>query len=263
MITIRNNTLERISTWTKDSIYVLADFDRTITSGNSTTSWGILEKSNYMPKEYSIERQKLYNYYGPLEIDETIAPNEKKIYMHEWWSKHLNLLVKHQVSEKLINESSKHNIMTLRPGAKTLLENLYKNNIPVIIISAGIGNFIETFLKNNNCYYDNIHIISNFIKFDNGIAVGIKSTLIHTQNKNEVTLSPIVKEYISNRSNIILFGDNTGDARMTTDKNTLRIGFLEEKINENKPFYEEAFDIVCINSDYNELLEILPILKDH
>ena len=262
MLTIKENTLERIATWKKDSIYILTDFDKTITSGNSITSWGVLEESTHMPQEYKLEKDILAKYYGPIENDETINFNAKKEAMNEWWTKHLNLFIKYQVSEEIIKkESINHHTMTLRKGAKEFLEKLNKDNIPVIIISAGIGNFIESFLKAHNCYYDNIHIISNFITFENGIATGIKSNLIHSQNKNEISMSQEIKNYISTRSNTIILGDNTGDAYMSPDKNALRIGFLEEKLSENKKHYEEKFDIVCINSDFNEILENISILN--
>ena len=78
MITIKANTLEKISTQTKDSIYILIDFDKTITSSTSTTSWKILENSKYMPKEYSTERHQLFKQYRPIEIDETVTLEKKK-----------------------------------------------------------------------------------------------------------------------------------------------------------------------------------------
>ena len=263
MITIKENTLERIKSWTKDSIYILTDFDHTLTSNSSTTSWGILEKSNYIPKEYNKKRMELFNYYGPKEFDETIKPEEKQKLMDEWWNKHLNLFIEYQLSEEIVTkESSKKDTMILRDGTKTLLQNLHQNNIPVIIISAGIGNFIEAFLKNNNCYYDNIHIISNFISFKNGIADGITSKLINSQNKNEITLSSETKNLIGNRTHPIIIGDNTGDAEMSQVPDALRIGFLEKKVTENKVFYEETFDIVCTNSSFQELINILPILQN-
>jgi len=57
MITIKEGTLERIKDWTDETIYILTDFDRTITIGNSESSWSILSKSSEVPKEYVEERQ--------------------------------------------------------------------------------------------------------------------------------------------------------------------------------------------------------------
>ena len=55
-----------------NELYVVAVFDRTITKGNSKTSWSILANSNLVPKSYIEERQELYNYYRPIEIDENM-----------------------------------------------------------------------------------------------------------------------------------------------------------------------------------------------
>lgn len=266
MIIVKENTLERIKEWSDDSIYVLTDFDRTITAGNSDTSWGILSKSDMVPKEYVNERQELYNYYRPYEIDETLDYETKNRLMSEWWNKHIGLLIKYQMSEEVINEAARNlRVMSFRDGAKEFLENMRDRNIPIIIISAGIGNFIKQFLINNNCDFDNIFIVSNFINFKNGIAVGFNDAVIYPMNKNEVFLPDNIKELIKNRPNAILLGDSISDIRMAKEvarANALKIGFLEEKIEENIPYYREAFDVVCTNNtSYGELVSKIKILK--
>ena len=138
-------------------------------------------------------------------------------------------------------------------------------DIPVIIISAGIGNFVKQFLIKNQCDYDNIFIVSNFIKFENGIASGIIGNVTHSLNKNEVSLPSNVSKLIENRPNIILLGDNVSDVRMAKDEGrnkALKIGFLEEKVEENKKHFEDNFDIVCTdNTGFDELSNKISILK--
>jgi len=62
-----------------------------------------------------------------------------------------------------------------------------------------------------------------------------------------------------------LLGDSISDIRMAREearKDALKIGFLEEKVEENKSYYIEQFDVVCTdNTGYNELSEKLRILK--
>ena len=266
MIIIKNGILERIKDWEDDSIYVLTDFDRTITLGNSDSSWSILSKSNMVPAEYIEERQKLFDYYRPFEIDETLDYDTKSKLMVDWWNKHIGLFVKYRLSEEVINNATKNlKVMSFRDGAREFLKNMKDRNIPVIIISAGIGNFIEQFLIKNNCNFDNIYIVSNFLKFENGIATGVSDNVIHSLNKNEVSLPNNVKELIANRNNIILLGDSTSDIRMAREemrKQALKIGFLEENVDENKLYYQEQFDVVCTdNTTYNELFQKLQILK--
>jgi len=266
MIIIKNGTLERINNWNDSSIHILTDFDRTITVGNSESSWSILSKSNMVPKEYVEERQKLFNYYRPFEINETLDYDTKSKLMTEWWNKHIELFIKYKLSEHVINAAAKNlRVMSFREGAREFLENMRDRNIPVIIISAGIGNFIEQFLIKNNCNFDNIYIVSNFLKFENGIAIGVSDNIIHSLNKNEVALPAEIKKIIENRKNIILLGDSISDinmARKDIRKDALKIGFLDEKVDENKPYYIEQFDVVCTNNTgYNELSQKLRILK--
>ena len=266
MISIKKETLERIKQWSDSSIYILTDFDRTITVGNSDSSWSILSKSDMVPKEYVAERQEFFNYYRPYEIDESLDYETKNRLMTEWWNKHIGLFIKYKLSEEVINNAARNlRVMAFREGAKEFLESMNDRNIPVIIISAGIGNFIEQFLIMNDCNFPNIFIVSNFIKFENGIAVGVSDNIIHSLNKNEVSLPEEIKTLIKNRPNIILLGDSISDIRMANEDartNALKIGFLEEKIEENKPYFDEQFDVVCTdNTDYNELSAQIRILR--
>lgn len=266
MIIYKNDVLNKIKNWNDESIHILADFDKTITSGNSDASWGILSKSCLVCKEYVKERQDMYDKYRPIELDENLDYNTKNDLMSEWWDKHINLLIKYKLSEDIINDAAKNlRVMSFREGGKEFLEDMKNRNIPIIIISAGIGNFIEQFLITNNCNFDNIYIVSNFISFENGIAAGISENVIHSLNKNEVAIPSNVKEVIKNRQNIILLGDSISDVRMVENRdnnNVLKIGFLEEKIEENMKYYEEQFDIVCIdNTSFIELFDKVKIFK--
>lgn len=57
MIVIKDGIIEKIMKWTDETIYIVTDFDRTITAGNSSSSWGVLSKSHLVPEEYVKERQ--------------------------------------------------------------------------------------------------------------------------------------------------------------------------------------------------------------
>lgn len=258
MIYIKEDVNNKMKEWKVSSICVVTDFDRTITSGDSDSSWGVISKSNLIPNEYLKDRTDLYNYYRPIEIDENIDYIEKNKLMIEWWNKHIELFKKYKFTKEVIEEVANNSkAMTLRRGSKEFLKQLYEKNIPVIIISAGIGNFIESFLKKNNCYYENITIVSNFIKFENKIAVGMVGDVIHSLNKDEVLISDEIKNIIQNRKNIVLLGDSISDIKMINKElrnDALKIGFLEEKIDENMEHYKNNFDVVCTdNTSYDEL----------
>ena len=260
MITIKNGILDKIKNWTDDSIHVLTDFDRTITVGNSESSWSILAKSNLVPKEYVLERQKLFDYYRPFEIDENLDPAYKNTLMIEWWNKHIDLFVEYKLSESVINEAANNlRVMEFRKGAKEFLKKMYDRKVPIIIISAGIGNFIEQFLIKNGCNFDNIFIVSNFIKFKDGLAVGVSDNVIHSLNKNEVYLSDRLVKNILGRKKAILFGDNIADIDMLENfdyKESITVCF----VNNSSLKYQVAFkvyNIICNDGlAFNRCLEL-------
>ena len=246
-------------------LYVVADFDRTITKGKSKTSWAILADSKLLPDDYINDRHKLYNYYRPIEIDEFENEIIKQQAMKDWYHKHIELFIKYQLKEELIEKASNDfRIMEFRKGAKEFSQFLYENHIPLIIISAGIGNFIKAFLEQNNCNYDNIYISSNMIVFKDGIAVGVGNNIIHSLNKNEVSLPGPIKRKISNRSQILLLGDQISDIKMVNAskrENTIRIGFLTEETKHNTTHFCKSFDIICDDDStyYDIIHEIFKI----
>ena len=243
-----------------DDVYVVADFDRTITKGGSKTSWSILAGSDFIPKSYIEERQALYDYYRPIEISESVDSSFKMQAMKEWFQKHIQLFVKYKISEKDFSEAATNlRVIEFRPYAKEFIKFLHEHNIPLIIISAGIGNFIESFLKHNDCYLDNVYVSSNKIIFKNGVAVGVGENIVHTFNKNEVSLPASILEKLKNRSKVVLLGDQVSDLNMV-DKNNhelvITAGF-------STPDYSidalaSNFDIVCEeNDDYDILCKLL------
>lgn len=266
MIKIKKGALERTKNWSDESIYILADFDRTITVGDSEGSWSILSKSDKVPSGYKKEAKEIYDYYRPIEVDETLDEDVKNDLMVEWWNKHINLFVKYQIPEEIISTASKDlNIMKFRAGGREFLENMRDRKIPVVIISAGIGNFIEQFFEVNDCKFENIFIVSNFIKFENGVAVGISDNVIHSLNKNEFALTKEIKEKLGERKNIVLMGDCIGDVKMAREevrKDAFKIGFLEENEEESMSYFETEFDVVCTNNTgFDELSKEIKFLK--
>lgn len=267
MIYIKEDELKKTENWSDDEIYVLADFDRTLTDYNSKTSWMVLDTCDKIPKSYVKERQEYYDHYRPIEIDETLDYETKNRLMKEWWVKHIELFVKYGLSEEVINEATKDlKVMSFRKGAYDFLKNMYDRDIPVIIISAGIGNFIKKFLKMNNAYFENIFIISNFIEFKNKIACGVTGNITHSLNKNEVSFPPELKFLLKTRKHAIVLGDGLGDIRMVSEdrqKDALKIGFLEEKVEENMRPYKKSFDVVCTdNTSFDELGEKIKLLRN-
>ena len=248
-----------------NDVYVVADFDRTITKGNSQTSWSILAKSNLLPSSYVKERQELYEKYRPIELDETLEPSIKSNLIKEWFQKHIELFSKYQLNEELFEKAATDlRIMEFRPKAKEFIEFLHENNIPLIIISAGIGNFIESFLKHHNCYFNNIYVSSNKILFKDGIACGVDKNIIHSLNKNEVSLPTEISKKLQGRNNVVLLGDQISDLKMV-DTNAhdcvVSICFIPDDCKEKLELLKSNFDIVCEKSDDYDIVKNLLFKK--
>ena len=259
---IHKNIEQHLPLQNLENVYVVADFDRTITQGSSKTSWSILAGSNLVPKSYIAERQKLYDIYRPIELDETMDFARRSLLMKEWFQKHIALFVKYQMSEEIFNIAATDlRIMQFRSGAKEFLTFLHKNQIPLIIISAGIGNFIETFLKHHDCYFDNIYISSNKILFKDGFAYGVEENIIHSLNKNEVSLPHTISGKLQGRNHVVLLGDQVSDLKMI-DKSShdfvVTVGFTTDERQEQLELLKNNFDIVCEENDnYFTLKEFL------
>src|SRR3989344_886817 len=93
----------------KSKLHILADFDRTLTrayvNGEDTPSViSELRKGDYISKEYAKKANDLAAFYHPIEVDSKLSNKEKKKAMHEWWSKHFDLLIESGLNKKHIQQ---------------------------------------------------------------------------------------------------------------------------------------------------------------
>ena len=249
----------------KDNICIFLDYDETITSSDSEDSWAAIANKEVLGEELLKEMDKYYEIYRPIELDYKIDVSEKEKYMVEWYRKCMDLYYKYNLTQEKLKESIYKSKLILSKGVKDFLLELYKRNIPVIILSAGIGNVIEQCLKEEECYYSNIDIISNFIKFDeNGKMIKFDDYLIHSLNKDIDKLADLkMKEKIKIKKYRIVIGDLIEDIKMMgnyEESNSLKIGFLNKNINENLEVYKKKFDIVLTGE--NNFYNIVELLKE-
>ena len=243
-----------------EKLQIIADFDNTLTYAHDSegkripSMISLLRDGNYISKEYAEKAHELYNKYHPIEIDKDVSDEEKTKAMKKWWTEHFNLLINSGLKKNYLEEIAKSGRVKLREGIPEMINYLHEKNIPLVIISSsGVGEALEIFLENQNLFYKNIHLITNFYKWDDkDNATGINEPIIHGGNKDETSLREIPKLYskLESRKNIILLGDNISDIKMergSNYKNLLKIGFLNENIDENMNEYKNSFDIVITN----------------
>ena len=241
------NTLKKVMN--KDNICVFLDYDKTITSSKSEDSWAASANRKVLGENIANDLDKYYQKYGSIEFDYSMNEKQREKAIIEWYDKCMDLYYTYHLTEQKLKESIENSKLILREGAKDFLFKLYKNNVPVIILSAGIGNVIEQSLKKEECYFENIQIISNFIKFDeNGNMIKFCDNMIHSLNKNiDKSADVKIKEKIAIKEYKIVIGDLVEDIYMMgeyPESKSLKIGLLNKNVMENLEIYNKNFDIV-------------------
>ena len=94
MIEINKQANSKLDDISLDDFYVIADFDKTITTKKSNTTFSLFSKSGFYPKEYLKERNLNYNYYRPIELDITLSDKEKYKVVKEWQEASYKLMLK-------------------------------------------------------------------------------------------------------------------------------------------------------------------------
>lgn len=250
-------TINTILTDGCNSLQVVTDFDLTLTkqhvNGKSVlSSFGIFSKCKQLPESYTKESGRLYKKYRPIEIDPNLSVEEKTKAMTEWMIATNHILKGIPFDPEEIPVVSEIYGANLRDGTKELFKKLYHANVPVLVFSAGLGDVVESILRHQGVLFDNVKIISNFLKYENGKLEGFQNErLIHVFNKNEHAVEQDYFKLLDRRRNVLLMGDTTGDASMVdgmvNTRAVLKIGFLYDNAEDSLSSYMEHFDMVLID----------------
>lgn len=253
--------MKKIVSFDLNKLYIVTDFDHTITTFDSQNCWGVLSKIPGISKEYIKESKDNNNLYYPIEQDDNLNYEEKNKKMKEWYQKHAELLIKYQLKESDLIKICEAASFTLRKGVKEFLYYTYKNSIPIIIVSAGISRIIESVLKNNNCLYDNIYIISNIFKFQDNKLKSVRNKIIHSLNKNKVDLPKKVNDILKDKDEAIIIGDNISDSYVTLKKpnKIYKIGFLNHNNKKRENSFAKYFDLILKTN--NSFLDIIDLIN--
>lgn len=188
-----------------------------------------------LPQQYLDKAKNLYHKYRPIEIDPVMPVNKKADAMRDWMTAAQNLLKGFEFDPHELEEVAQTFDNILRDGTEEFFEKLYNVRVPVIVFSAGLGDIVEAVLRYHNALFDNVKVISNFLKYNGNQLDGFKNdVLIHVYNKNECALANDYLKILQKRQNVLLMGDTIGDANMVDGiedtKAVLKIGFLYEHV---------------------------------
>lgn len=251
----RKDKLENIKLNT-NNFYVLIDFDRTITEAKSMSAWRVLYYSDLLGKDFAKKYDEIHD---RTELNKNETNEAKQKAFEQRFMEYIDLLKKCHFNKDILERSVKQTNLKLREGAKEFFKKMYENHIPVIIISSGLKNVIEEYLKQNDTYYNNMYICANYFDMN-----GMKEnnvTNVTPYSKNKIEFSKELEEKIRDKEYILLLGDIVDDIYMVSKEkldNTVTVGFLEKDIEKNLERYRENFDIVLTNrSSFDEVLELI------
>ncbi|VDN09666.1 unnamed protein product [Dibothriocephalus latus] len=267
--------LTRIIALGKNNLQVISDFDWTMSKfynkGDRTPSChGIFELSPEMTPETRNQLRYLRQAYRPVEIDPTVPVTVKIPVMLEWCDLAHKVIVSSGIHKDILKTTVNECSIALRDYVGDFMTQLHRENIPLLIFSAGLGNVIELLLERFHLYFENVRVVANIMDFnDEGLLVGFKEPTIFTLNKTISTISNTAyfKKALSKRSSIILLGDSLVDPYMAdgipgesvdSHVNILKIGFLNSKNEALLETYMDIYDIVLTdNATFKIPLEVL------
>jgi len=260
--------IESIKQDGKESFHIISDFDRTLSRAyaegkESHSLFQHFRKHANFGDKYNLQYDALYNKYYPIEIDNSLSLEYRSKMIEKWWQEYVELDVTLGNNVTKIENVLNKIDLKLRKNIFDFFELLQRNNIPLLIFSAGIKQYIAGFLKRKNITYDNISIVANEFAFDDeGKLLGFAGKIIHTFNKNEAVIAEDSHfEKIKEKQNVILLGDHLGDLKMADGlehKTKITIGFYNFDNEDYLQEYIDSFDVVICNDgsmDYiNNLL---------
>ena len=103
--------------------------------------------------------------------------------MEEWWTKEYELITSQSILEQDLVKLVENSEVYIRSGVLEVFEMCKEKKIPITVLSAGIGNFIEIIL--DHVAHKEITLVSNFLKFDHKSKFpGYSLPIIHSGNKD-------------------------------------------------------------------------------
>mmetsp|Transcript_25180 Transcript_25180/g.54778 ORF Transcript_25180/g.54778 Transcript_25180/m.54778 type:complete len:305 (+) Transcript_25180:190-1104(+) len=243
-------------------LVVFMDFDRTTSrcfhpdGRRVASSAGIIETSHLTSQRYRDKGQECFDKYYPIEIHADLPDEEKIPRMEEWYKVMGDLTVEEGLTDKHLEQMVADAVadsLVLREGVAEFINHCQEATppVPVLIVSAGLGNTIEKCLRQTLPFplKPTTQFFSNWILFnENGVIEGFSEPQIHMFNKNARSLPEALAKLVQDKSHALLLGDSPGDSTMADglEFETLKVAFLNEK-EERLAEFQRLFDVIVLD----------------
>jgi len=255
------------------SVWVVIDFDHTITrffpseealtkvpegrygAGRLPECHDVVEYSAKMPPAF---HEAHWNFYEDARQRRKEGKPPKGSLA--WWENHNDLMKKFGMRRSYIPEFLRDAGVRCREGMTDFFARLERQKVPVLIVSAGIADFIEAVLAAENIATQlensNLRIRSNRMVWaeDGETLEGFEEPILTSANKELV--GAWERSYCealarAGRRNVVLIGDRPQDARALEQmpkeavSKVLSFGFFdEERRGAELKLYQETFDVI-------------------
>lgn len=253
------------------NLYIIMDFDRTMSmywdesrTRRAASSHGILERGR--STAFRDTAEALTQHYFPIEIDPSLSTAQKLPHMVEWYDRVHSAFVADGLTRGDIERAVSGSGVVLREGVTDTIAWCARHSVPLIVMSAGLGDVITEVLRQRlhpSPLPQILHVVSNAMRFDPaGAVVGFSEPVLHMFNKTGASIPGELAGALRGRSHAILVGDSPGDATMADGLGhtaLLKVGLLNDNIAALLARYRALFDVLIL--DDGSLAPLVDILR--
>ena len=228
-----------------DRLLVITDFDATLTTGNSIQCHDLIGHSETLSGAFRED-------FAPL-LDWQTNPLTDGV---QWWDQAHKLMVKHGTPPRaLLPRLVKESGMTPRPGALKLLKRLALLDVPVLIVSAGVSDVIEEFLRQHDALSENITVCSNRLNYgaDSApLSVSPDPAITSFTKGTAYKASSTFFKQHAERRTLLVLGDSLTDTDVTKEvpyDHVITVGFPNSRGPEAEAKYHDSFDALVLGDD--------------
>jgi len=237
------------------NLLLITDFDATLTTGDSEQCHDLCGFSHVMPADFRSKFAPLLDWAANPDIDGV-----------EWWDRAHSLMVKYGVPKRqLIPRLVREGKMTPRPGALELLRRLQELDIPVLIVSAGLSDVIEEWLRQHGALSENVTVCSNRLNYAADMtpkSVSPEPPITSFTKAYAYSSASSFFEQHATRKHLIVLGDSVTDvdaSKHVPYEDFLSVGFLNSRL--DGILHSQAFDAVVLG-DHGSLLPVADLIDE-
>lgn len=146
--------LGRLINGGSQALQVISDFDATLSRYHLNgkpcdSSYGIIANSPLVSEKMKAAAWDLFREYHPIEVDPTMSKEEKTPFMLEWYEKSHEVMIhaEPKMTKSAIQQMVTESNCFLRDAVPEFVEKLQTHQIPLLILSGGIGDLVDGLMR--------------------------------------------------------------------------------------------------------------------